>query len=440
MASRSLFNFSWDESGLSKFLADVDQHLARHDEEVAELRRLLREKLSYSDLDRLRDELRRENDKRFSDLESQLSHTNASLEELQRHIRAMDGGIESTSQKVAQLESQFDSKLADVMRKLQAEIRAAEEKLLRAMPPDQSAQVTDLHNRLRTAEARIENTNATVRVVNENLKTTANAFASLNQTTAALDGTLGKTLSASAEKVRHDIALLFDAIGRLSTAPDHVTAPPPRPPDSIPPPRPPVDMDLTYLRPHPDGHAHWRDPPILPRLPSFAKPNTGVAYQYEMVPQLQGYLNAVHDRLIETADLYPARGEVQGIIDELTRQIGSIESDLADLRRLMSRFVSRAEFHEELRRLFERDVDASTAVGRVQCVACGRAAVQVIGAKTERDAGRFLGPAPSSVATGPKGMGQLFSAPDASDAVLVESPRSVRPFKASLNVRKRERG
>ena len=77
-----------------------------------------------------------------------------------------------------------------------------------------------------------------------------------------------------------------------------------------------------------------------------------------------------------------------------------------------------------------------TAVGRVRCIACGREIPQVTGATTEEDATRMLGQPPNSFVTGSKqasstSLGMLYSKRDGFDSNIIESPRSVRPFKPS---------
>jgi gas vesicle protein len=433
--SKTLFNFSWDESGLSKFLTQVEEHLSRHDEEISELRRLLREKPSYSDYDRLRDELRHENDNHFSELELTFSRSNTAIEDLQQLHRDLNKRTDALTTSLSEQGSEMTEKLLTFSDKIENQIQTVKSEITQNMPPDLSSQVTELHTRLRTTEAKLDNTVGALRVVNDNLRQTANAFASLNRTTAVLGDSLEKTLSTTAEKVRDDITFLFESISKLTSEPKE--------PGSFgrAPRLQPLDQELSQLHPKPDLHPSWRDSPHLPRLPHIGRIAESVAFQYEVMPPLQGHLNAIHDRLMETAEMYPRRVEVQNVIDELTRRAEELDGEIADLRRALSRLISRAELHEILKKLTEQnEINGATAFGRVKCVACGKAVVQVIGARTERDANRQLGPVTASIATGLRaGMGQVFGKPEGLDSVLVESPRSVRPFKASLNVRKRNR-
>jgi hypothetical protein len=77
-------------------------------------------------------------------------------------------------------------------------------------------------------------------------------------------------------------------------------------------------------------------------------------------------------------------------------------------------------------------MEGQTAVGRVKCMACGRDIPQVTGAITEAEAQRALGSAPNSMAyksVGPAKVGIVFQTKEGFDSGIVESPRSIRPFK-----------
>jgi hypothetical protein len=76
--------------------------------------------------------------------------------------------------------------------------------------------------------------------------------------------------------------------------------------------------------------------------------------------------------------------------------------------------------------------EGQTAVGRMKCMACGRDIPQVTGALTEAEAHRALGSAPNSMvykAGAPAKVGVVYQTKEGFDSGIVESPRSIRPFK-----------
>jgi hypothetical protein len=89
------------------------------------------------------------------------------------------------------------------------------------------------------------------------------------------------------------------------------------------------------------------------------------------------------------------------------------------------------------------DGATSTSIGIVKCIACGREMQQVAGAMTEDEASKLLGAAPNCVAAGPQiaaPFSPIYSASgsEAFDtAGLIESPRAVRPFRATISVRRK---
>jgi gas vesicle protein len=429
--TKPLFKFSWDETGLSSFLTQVDEHLSRHDEEIAELRQLLHSRPTYSDIDRLRDDLRRESDQRFSDQQSKFDQLSHVLDEVNQSAQAMKSQLGDLTKTLSSFEQQFSDKLSSATAQLRDEMATAKSDVLHSLPRDPTLQINDLNGRLRLLETKSEGTAHGLRLANEHLRTVANSIALLNDTTTRLDGSLQETLGTATRKVRDDVRNLFDLVGGMKADVERLQ---PRSP------RPTADADLLQLMLRPDAVADWRDPPELPRQRKFSKVSQVVDYDYEMVPKLQGYLNAMHDRLIETADTYPPRAEVQGVIDDLVKRIEECDREVAGLRRAVARMVTRAEFAAFAKRMSDTDdPDGNTSIGRVKCIACGRDVIQITGAMTEREAMRQLGPAPTSLATGPRGMGQIFANAAALDASLVESPRSVRAFKAGLSVRRKRK-
>lgn len=82
--------------------------------------------------------------------------------------------------------------------------------------------------------------------------------------------------------------------------------------------------------------------------------------------------------------------------------------------------------------------EGQTAVGRMRCMACGREIPQVVGAITEDEAQRILGPPPNSQVYRGKttNYGVLYREKEGFDSGIVESPRSIRPFKPATRVKK----
>lgn len=85
--------------------------------------------------------------------------------------------------------------------------------------------------------------------------------------------------------------------------------------------------------------------------------------------------------------------------------------------------------------------EGNTAIGRVKCIACGRDINQVTGASNEEELLKTLGNAPNShtFQIGSRVVGVQYTNRDKFDSAIIESPRSVRPFRPASQMKTRIR-
>lgn len=448
MASqKQFFRFSLDESGLHDFFNSIEDRLNSHEERITkqdeiirELQRLLREKPSFDDLDRMRDEIRMETNEKFTLVNIRLDKLENQMKDLQRVTdnlaNRMDKLEESLDARFKEMQDKLDQQQKDLWKDINDKL----DKIAALLPKDNGDHIGEIFARLKSVEDGNNATAKKLQATRDAVQTIASAFASLNNTTAALDGSLNRVLHASANHVKDNFSTIFDLLNKLQSDVEKlqalIEAPKPvRPPES--------DISGLYLRP--PFTADWRDPPVLPKLQKFNRVSQAVDYIYDLVPRLQGYLNAMHDRMLDEEELFNRcadRFETDQALDDLQKQINELGGDLTELRRNLGKFASKADLANALKKLGYIDPDSNTAAGRIRCIACGREVPQITGAMSERDAIRQLGSAPNCVVT-PSGHGvsQMFSNTEKIDSNgLIESPRSLRPFRASCSVRKKPRG
>jgi hypothetical protein len=433
MNDLNFFTFSWDESGLKHFLKQIGDHLSRHDQEIDELRRTLASKPDFADLDSLRDlALGNANEGKFNDLQDQITRLRRRHEDLNQADIDLGHRIDDLDAALTELETKFTTQLAEAVQQLRDEIaesavRAPEvQEVSISQPNDYSKDIMAITARMAAIEGDSQASKLVVSKCREDIDQLARALGTLESQKTAMESIFQRSLNGAVSKIVEALNHCIDCVRDLGLKVDALAA-------RVQAPRVPPEPDLYHLHLRPEIHPDWTQEPQLPKLTRFGKIAEAVDYKYAMVPKLQGYLSAIHNRLLETADLYPTREEVQGVLDEILNKL----DDLGDVRKSLFRYVTKSDLASVLKRLgHDLDLDAPTAVGRVRCVACGRDVPQIAGAMTEREVIRSLGVPTNSIA-GKAGMGQLFSDSAEVDSAIVESPRSKRPFKASIHVLRR---
>lgn len=391
---KDLFKLSLDDSAFQRVFGSFEEKLSRHEQMILELQRLLQGKASMKDLDQLKDDLRKEFDSKLEDLEEKVS-------------------------------KQIDKRIREVENNLKDKIGGLD-------------QLGDLAKRLKSLEDSFTNNNKMLITTHEAVKCLATAYGGLSKTAAPLDNNLMKVLNGSTNQVVNNFKIIFDALtqfkGDLGMLMDKV--------NNYKEPTAGVTIDLSDINPRPGYVASWRDNPELPQITKFDNINEAVDYIYQLIPKLQGYLNAMHGKIVDnTSDLDGMidKETLEKLLEKLRQAIIDMDDDLTELRKGMNKSLTRADVIALIKALTNQE-DTSTSVGTVRCIACGRETTVVNGAMTEDEALKRLGAPPNSLAYmtigGGSNYGQLYTGNDTMDREFNESPRSKRPFRASCRVTK----
>lgn len=198
-----------------------------------------------------------------------------------------------------------------------------------------------------------------------------------------------------------------------------------------------LPYDLTTVRPYPSVNVVWKDKPELPPIRSFFTIEEFVDYIYRIQPPLQAYLNAIHKKLFDIDDklkLKVDQDAVHKMFQRFQGIIGEVKSHIDNLKRNLENTPSRDEINDIVEDIFgSLNSDTQSAVGRVHCIACGREITQVTGAKTELEISKTMGsPTNSIVYSSGASLSMNYDGRRRMDSGIVESPRSVRPYKQAI--------
>jgi hypothetical protein len=296
-----------------------------------------------------------------------------------------------------------------------------------------------LVRRLRILEDTSNATVSKLELTRDSLLHVASGFASVSRAKVSLDGGLQRTMKGTADYIINNFARIFDSLTNLNSDVKTLL--------ELAETRQKFDFDGLELRPA--STSNWKDAPKLPHLNKFESVENMADFIYELLPKLQGYLIAMHNKIVDSA------GKMGEFADKTDTQLNfsAINSDLREievqLMELKSR-VARAATKNDILNALKKSATAQsssgetqTAIGTVRCIACGRTMEQVIGALTEEQADKLMGAPPNCVAAGaPTGtpyspMYTGVAAESFDSAGMMESPRSVRPFRASAVSRRK---
>ena len=160
-----------------------------------------------------------------------------------------------------------------------------------------------------------------------------------------------------------------------------------------------------------------------------------VDYIYRMVPKLQAHLTAMQGKIVENANDILGKVDkslVEKMFEKFQAVIGEMAGRVDELKDCIEETATRDEINAMIEDIFNSMTQGGqTAIGRVRCIACGREIPQVTGATSEEDATRMLGQPTNSYAGkgGTTNLGLLYAKKDGMDSAIIESPRSIRPFK-----------
>jgi hypothetical protein len=131
------------------------------------------------------------------------------------------------------------------------------------------------------------------------------------------------------------------------------------------------------------------------------------------------------------------RDALEGLRGKLRAAIGDMEDGLSELRRGLTRNLTRSEVSQMINEAISVSANTQTAVGTIRCMACGKESRQVTGATGEGEATRRLGTPTNALAlltiAGGGRVGEMYSSPEQLQPGI-ETPKAMRPFRASYKV------
>ncbi|OHS93098.1 hypothetical protein TRFO_40601 [Tritrichomonas foetus] len=415
-----------DESILDKVFKQVNDKLNKHEDLINELFRLLKDKPDRKDLDDLHDKISKEIDdktagiyQKIDDLESRLNN------------------------RIKELEENFENRLMDTANMLNMSMRQKIDDLEHRIP-NGGASNNEIVDRLQNLEETVFNNGKKLHNTRESVQQIASAIALFNNTNAKLDDTLYDTLKKSVNSVTGNIQALFAALQQLKDKVDAQAIIDRRKQEPITVQHESTtnDFDISSIRPYPSMVAHWRDPPELPPIHPFLNLSEVVDYVYRLVPKLQAHLTAMHGKIVENASELLGKVDkslVEKMFEKFQSVIGEMAGRVDELKDAVEQTATRDEINEMVEDILNSmNQEGQTAIGRMRCMACGREIPQVVGAITEEEAQRILGPPPNSQVYNGKStkVGVLYREKEGFDSGIVESPRSIRPFKPATRVKK----
>jgi archaellum component FlaC len=328
-----------------------------------------------------------------------------------------------------------------------------------------AADLASLVKRLKSVEELSSSTTKRLDDTRDSLQHVVSAFGSIHHTRASLDPGLPLAMRATAEHVVNNFDVIFDSITNLKADVGtlHKLV------------RTKEGCDFSQIELRPPSDANWQDVPELPPLTKFNSVENIVTYIYEMVPQLQGYLTAMHAKILEPeiavstenpeidavkAEIGEIKVEIDGVkteidgvktetgevkteITEVTTDIVDVKTALAELRAQFAQIPTKSDLTAAIKKIKGMQSDPLTSIGSVRCMACGREMQGVSGALTPEEAEKLLGSPSNFVVAGPSAAGPyspIYSgnSMDAFDSAgILESPRSTRTFRSSTSARRR---
>lgn len=421
----NLFKLSFDDSGFQKIFLNFEKTLDRHEQMILELQKLLNTKISKKDLDSaiedLKHELTHDFDNKLKQLENKLNDKIDAIEndfenKFHDQFKRLEN-IQEMSDKISELESEI-TKLKDTV--------------------NQNAQsIQDISDKTKENSSKIDGDHQHIQAI-------ASAYSSINHTTATLDDTLPKTMSDTSNYLIVTLKQLLNGNAQLSrdlqTQSTKLNTPRITTCDNG------TKIDLTTLTLRPSFSPSWKEDPMLPPLIKFGEIEDSVDYMYECLPKLQGYLSAMHDKVVDNSEQLSNllnKDELDKNLEKFRQSIKDVKKELEELRRSLNRGLTRADVEQMISESIGVN-EQGGSIGTLKCIACGRELTQVTGAMTENEAVRRLGKPINSIAMystqGYNYMGQLYSSPDLEKPDrIVESPRSMRP-RGTISVRKSFRG
>ncbi|EAY20104.1 hypothetical protein TVAG_366120 [Trichomonas vaginalis G3] len=419
-----LFRFSFDDSGVRKVLNAHSEELKKHQEEIDELRRLLRDRPSFTDIDKMKEGIQNDYDKKISDLQNYLNDLEASMnkrfEQLHDEINGLPGKLQANTPK-------FDSEaITKQLGQLEEKLKVIENNVNKN---SQDLQKSNNYLEIMTcAYAAINNRNAPL---DQNLRE------NLNQTTAYIVNTF-KRLNEKLNDHDHLLSQLQSDLSKKAEARDFVPEENPQVVNNV---INNTNIDLSGIGPRPKFKANWEMRPDLPEINKFNDVVEAVDYIYKVLPPLQGFLYALHDRIDDITETMPDVSGIEKLLQSLRNSLSSMDGDLSQLKNALKKGLTRQDVMDIISSMMQ-DLYTTSSVGAVKCIACRREVTQVAGAITEVDALKTLGAPPNALAMigTPNRVANMYSNDNVLENGMIESPRSTRSFRSTARSISRRRG
>jgi predicted nucleic acid-binding Zn-ribbon protein len=431
-ASDSFFQLELDDSLLEQSFKQIEAQIDRHEERILNLRRLLSEKTSRSDL---------------TDLQESVTKTlNCTVTTLDTQMATLESTLKLTMKLT---EENIEARFLDMMNVLNSTVKQRISEIeSRIPPPGPPPELSVLSNRLGSIEERVFSNGKNIRLVRTCVQQIASSLGVFNGTSPTLDDSLPEVIGNSLKSVNVRIESLCKGIEMLKEKVKTLHIPRKQSEGPLIEQQAhheSTDFDLSSIRPYPLMVATWRDPPDLPNVESFMNVREVVDYIYRFVPKLQAHLAAMHTKLVEqNADI--AAKTDKPAVEKLFEKFQTIIRDVHVRMDELASAIEQTASREEVNQIIDEVIslirpDGQTAVGQVKCMACGRGIAQVVGAVSPQDAHRTLGTPTSSLVfkSGASPVSVMGQAKGGFDPGIVESPRSVRslrsPPRAPLQLR-----
>lgn len=424
-----------DYSVLFKYLNGINDHLKKHDEEIAELRSLLRNIPSLADISKVSNDL----DGKLNKLKEELNNKiedNAQI--LRSDMKTMkddaDKKIQTLSDRIDQLVNQFDELKSkddeDRFKSLEDQLNQLKRK------------ISDAESNKET-ENKIKDLGSKIDENRDYINTIATAYSMINNSSLSnsspqdsiLGPSLKRTLYNTTDYVSRTLKKLLDQMKSLQSGLNQSKDAPTIIENTR-------EIDLSGLKfIGTEIPTKFDETPQLPSLHKFNEVPEAIQYMYDSIPKLQGILKAIHSKVASINNTQSSdfdQDAFDKLSDTIRKALENMEAELNLLRNQTNKGLTRADVMRMIREMLDDgdyDDDQATAIGYVKCIACGREMKQVVGAMGENRAIRTLGAPPNSLATynnvGEKALTQMYSNADEINGSYYESPKSRRPKRQS---------
>ncbi|KAH0789330.1 hypothetical protein GPJ56_006781 [Histomonas meleagridis] len=395
-----------DESDLEKELKQMEKKLDQHEKMILDLQRLIKDMSLQNNI--------------MKEIQDKTS-------ELEKRIDLIENNLNS---KIKDLEGKYEGRLLDTANMINKANKERFDSIKDLIP--NSHKKEDINDKLKFLEDTVHKNGAKLNSTRAHLQAIASSISLFNDTFANLDETLPNVLNASVTSVKKTLKHISDCIRALKKQ----KKPPPEVIQNV---ESPQNIDLSSYQPYPSISADWRDSPRLPPIDKFENIGEVVDYIYKLIPNLQAHLFAIHDKIISDNSEISNKADkslVEKMFEKFQSIIGELNGKFDELKDYLEQTATREEINDIIKELTLNN-ENQTSVGRLKCIACGRDIPQVTGATTEEEAQRLLGPPPNSILMNSRvtnSTGLQFQSMDGFDSAIIETPRSIRPFRSTARI------